>query len=85
VIIPSQGLYLHTTEHRKNNKRNIHVSNGIRTHDSSNEAAKTYALCCAAIVTGIIIIIIVIITTNHIKTVISVSREANILGYQKAV
>jgi hypothetical protein len=41
VISPSQGLYLHrTTQHRKT-RTNIHVLSGIRTHDPSNQPAKT--------------------------------------------
>jgi hypothetical protein len=39
----------HKTE--RNSKTNIHVPSGIRTHDPSNQAAKTYALDRAA--TGI--------------------------------
>jgi hypothetical protein len=43
VISPSQGLYLHrTTQHRKMRK-NIHALRGIRTHDPSNQPAKTHA------------------------------------------
>jgi hypothetical protein len=42
-----------TTQHR-NTKTNIHASSGIRTHDSDNQAAKTYALDCADTGTGIV-------------------------------
>jgi hypothetical protein len=43
VISPSQGLYLHrTTQHRKT-RTNIHALSGIRTHDPSNQPAKTHA------------------------------------------
>jgi hypothetical protein len=43
VISPSQGLYLHrTTQHRKT-PTNIHALSGIRTHDPSNQQAKTHA------------------------------------------
>jgi hypothetical protein len=43
VISPSQGLYLHrTTQHRKT-LTNIHALSGIRTHDPSNQPAKTDA------------------------------------------
>jgi hypothetical protein len=41
-----QGLDLHRT------KTNIHASSGIRTHDPSNQAAKTYALDRTATGTG---------------------------------
>jgi hypothetical protein len=38
-VSPSQGLYLHrTTQHRKT-RTNIHALSGIRTHDSSIQAA----------------------------------------------
>jgi hypothetical protein len=43
VISPSQGLYLHRkTQHRKT-RTNIHDLSGIRTHDPSNQPAKTHA------------------------------------------
>jgi hypothetical protein len=52
VISPSQGLYLHrTTQHRKT-RTNIHVLSGIRTHDTSNQPAKTHASDRTATVTG---------------------------------
>jgi hypothetical protein len=52
VIGPSQGLYLHrTTQHRKT-RANIHALSGIRTHDNSNQSAKTHASDRTA-VTGI--------------------------------
>jgi hypothetical protein len=53
VISSSQGLYLHrTTQHRKT-RTNIHVLSGIRTHDPSNQPAKTHASDRTATVTGI--------------------------------
>jgi hypothetical protein len=45
-------LYLHRTTEHRNTKTNIHASIGIRTHDPSNQAAKTYALDHAATGTG---------------------------------
>jgi hypothetical protein len=52
VISPSQGLYLHrTTQHRKT-RINIHALSGIRTHDPSNQPAKTHASDRKATVTG---------------------------------
>jgi hypothetical protein len=53
VISPSQGgLYLHrTTQHRKT-QTNIHALSGIRTHDPSNQPAKTHASDRTATVTG---------------------------------
>jgi hypothetical protein len=39
-----KGLYLHRTTQHRNTKTNIQASSGIRTHDPSNQAAKTYAL-----------------------------------------
>jgi hypothetical protein len=55
VISPSQGLYLHrTTEHRKT-RTNIHALSGIRTHDPSNQPAKTHASDRTATVTGMVI------------------------------
>jgi hypothetical protein len=47
-----KGLYPHRTTQHRNTKTNIHASKGIRTHDSSNQAAKTYALDRAATGTG---------------------------------
>jgi hypothetical protein len=53
VISPSQGLYLHrTTQHRKT-RTNIHALSGIRTHDPSNQPAKTHASDRTATVTDI--------------------------------
>jgi hypothetical protein len=34
---------LHRTIQQRNTKTNIHAPSGIRTHDPSNQAAKTYA------------------------------------------
>jgi hypothetical protein len=42
----------HNTETHKYMKKNIHSSSGIRTHDLSNEVAKTYALFRAVTGTG---------------------------------
>jgi hypothetical protein len=51
VMSPSQGLYLHrTTQHRKT-RTNIHALSGIRTHDPSNQPAKTLASDRTAAVT----------------------------------
>jgi hypothetical protein len=47
-----KGLYLHRTTQHRNTKTNIHASSGIRTHDPSNQVAKTYALHRAAIGIG---------------------------------
>jgi hypothetical protein len=56
VISPSQGLYLHrTTQHRKT-RTNIHTLSGIRTHEPSNQPAKTHASDRTATVTGIVTI-----------------------------
>jgi hypothetical protein len=38
----------YTGQHIKNTKKNNHASSGIRTHDASNKAAKTYVLHRAA-------------------------------------
>jgi hypothetical protein len=52
VISPSQGLYLHrTTQHRKT-RTNIRALSEIRTHDPSNQPAKTHASDRTATVTG---------------------------------
>jgi hypothetical protein len=52
AISPLQGLYLHrTTQHRKT-RTNIHTLRGIRTHDTSNQPAKTHASDRTATVTG---------------------------------
>jgi hypothetical protein len=51
VISPSQGIYLYgTTQHRKT-RTNIHTLSGIRTHDPSNQPAKTHASNLTATVT----------------------------------
>jgi hypothetical protein len=55
VISPSQGLYLHKTQHRTT-LANIHALSGIRTHDPSNQPAKTHATDRTAIVIGLSII-----------------------------
>jgi hypothetical protein len=52
VISPSQGLYLHRTQHRKT-RTNIHALSGIRTHDPSNQPAKTHASDSTVTVTGL--------------------------------
>jgi hypothetical protein len=46
-----EDLYLHRTTEHRNTKTAIHASRGIRIHDPSNEAAKTYSISRA--VTGI--------------------------------
>jgi hypothetical protein len=48
VISPSQGLY-HNTERQGTN---IHALSGIRTHDPSNQPAKTHTSDHTATVTG---------------------------------
>jgi hypothetical protein len=53
VISPSQGLYLHRTKQHRKTRTNIHVLSGIRTHDPSNQPAKTHASDRTATVTGI--------------------------------
>jgi hypothetical protein len=52
VISPSQGLYLHRTTHQGKTMTNIHALSEIRTHDPSNQPAKTHALNLTATVTG---------------------------------
>jgi hypothetical protein len=52
VISPSQGLYLHRTTQYRETRTNIHALTGIRTHDPSNQSAKTHASDRTAIVTG---------------------------------
>jgi hypothetical protein len=47
-----KGLYIHRTTQHRNTKTNIHAPRGMRTHDPSNQAAKTYALDCVATGTG---------------------------------
>jgi hypothetical protein len=42
----------YTGQHNTEAETNIHASSGIRTHDPSNQAAKTYALDRAATGTG---------------------------------
>jgi hypothetical protein len=51
VISPSQGLYLHRTGQHNTEKR-IYALSGIRTHDPSNQPAKTHASDRTATVTG---------------------------------
>jgi hypothetical protein len=51
VISPSQGLYLHRTTQRRKTRTNIHDLSGIRTHDPSNQPAKTHASDRTATVT----------------------------------
>jgi hypothetical protein len=53
VISPSQGLYLHRTTQYRNTWTNIHAFSGIRTHDPSNQPAKTQASDRTATVTGV--------------------------------
>jgi hypothetical protein len=48
----SRRLYLHSTTQHRNTKTNIHASSGIRTHDPSNQEAKTYVSDRAAAGTG---------------------------------
>jgi hypothetical protein len=43
VIISSQGLYLHRTTQHRTMRTNIHALSGIRTHNPSNQPAKTHA------------------------------------------
>jgi hypothetical protein len=57
VISPLQNLCLHRTTQHRNTRTNTHASSGIRTHDPSNQAAKTYALDRAATANGQIIFI----------------------------
>jgi predicted component of type VI protein secretion system len=52
VISPSQGLYLHRTTQHRETRKNIHALSGIRTHDPSNQPAKTHASDRTATVTG---------------------------------
>jgi hypothetical protein len=54
VISPSQGLYLHRTQHRKMLTNN-HAYSGFPTHDPSNQPAKTHASDLTATVTGMLI------------------------------
>jgi hypothetical protein len=52
VISSPQGLYLHRiTQHRKTGT-SIHALSGIRTHDPSNQPAKTHTSDRTATVTG---------------------------------
>jgi hypothetical protein len=70
VISPSQGLYLHrTTKHRKT-RTSIHALSGIRTHDPSNQPAKTTASDRTATVTGILNIYLRIISIFDYLTII---------------
>jgi predicted component of type VI protein secretion system len=52
VISPSRGLYLHRTTQHTKTRTNIHALSGIRTHDPSNQPAKTHASDRTATVTG---------------------------------
>jgi hypothetical protein len=52
VISPLQSLYLHRTTQHRNTRTNIHALSGIRTHDPSNQPAKTHASDSTATVTG---------------------------------
>jgi hypothetical protein len=52
VISPSQGLYLHRTTQHWKTRTNIHALSGIRTHNPSNQPAKTQASDRTAGVTG---------------------------------
>jgi hypothetical protein len=52
VISPSQGLYLHTTTQHRKTRTDIHNLSWTRTHDSSNQPAKTHASDRTATVTG---------------------------------
>jgi hypothetical protein len=52
VISPSQGLYLHRITQHRMTRTNIHALSGIRTHDPSNQPAKTHASDRTATVTG---------------------------------
>jgi hypothetical protein len=52
VISPLQGLYLHRTTQHRNTRTNIQALSGIRTHDPSNQPAKTHASDRTATVTG---------------------------------
>jgi hypothetical protein len=51
VISPSQGLYLHRKTQNRKTRTNIHALSGIRTHDPSNQPAKTHASDRTATVT----------------------------------
>jgi hypothetical protein len=53
VISPSQGLYLHRTTQHRRTRTNIHALSGIRTHNPSNQSAKTHTSDRTATVTGI--------------------------------
>jgi hypothetical protein len=67
VISSSQGLYLHgTTQHRKT-RTNIHALSGIRTHNPSNQPAKTHASYRTATVTRCFIIAY-LITIGHVSS-----------------
>jgi hypothetical protein len=52
VISLSQGLYLHRTIKHRKTRTNIHALSGTRTHDPSNQLAKTHASDRTATVTG---------------------------------
>jgi hypothetical protein len=81
VISPSQGLYLHRiTQHRKT-RTNIHALSGIRTHDLSDQPAKTHASDRTATVTGLLLpktlytlfIIHILITIQHLETLLLIT------------
>jgi hypothetical protein len=55
VISPLQGLYLHRTTQHKKTRTDIFALSGTRTHDPSNQPAKTHALDCTATVTGALV------------------------------
>jgi hypothetical protein len=57
VISPSQGLYLYRTAQHRKTRTNIHALSGIRTHDPSNQPAKTHASDRTDSVTGRVSII----------------------------
>jgi hypothetical protein len=58
VISPSQGLYLHRTTQHRQTRTNIRTLSGIRTHDQSNQPAKTHSSDRTTTVTGILSIIL---------------------------
>jgi hypothetical protein len=75
VISPSQGLYQRrTTQHRKM-RTNIHALSGIRTHDPSNQPAKTLTSDRTATVTGICYncVFLKLICNYNIKCLISMT------------
>jgi hypothetical protein len=68
VISPSQGLYLHRARQHRKTWANIHALSGIRTHDPSNQPAKTHASDRTATVTGFVIFKSVTITFVLVHT-----------------